>query len=276
MTSPIQRRPDPLPWTERVVSDCIRLPLFSLSTALFGSFSLLLSLVDRTGLWQHRTAAAWARVSLWISGAHVHVRHEERLKQAPIALFVSNHLSYMDTPTIFGKLPFQFRIVARQSLWKIPFIGWHLQRSGQIPVNVENPRASIASLSRGVKTLQAGMPLFIFPEGGRSRSGLLGPFMNGPAYMAIRARVPIVPIALVGTFELLPIHGKRFHPGEVLMIIGSAISTAGYTLKDVDVLTARVSESISDLYYSNTYLRPPATTNENAPLTNERLLPEAP
>jgi 1-acyl-sn-glycerol-3-phosphate acyltransferase len=237
---------------------------------------LLLSLVDRTGLWQHRTAAAWARVSLWISGARVHVRHEERLKQAPIALFVSNHLSYMDTPTIFGKLPFQFRIVARQSLWKIPFIGWHLQRSGQIPVNVENPRASIASLSRGVKTLQAGMPLFIFPEGGRSRSGLLGPFMNGPAYMAIRARVPIVPIALVGTFELLPIHAKRFHPGEVLMIIGSAISTAGYTLKDVDVLTARVSESISDLYYSNTYLRPPATTNENAPLTNERLLPEAP
>ena len=83
-------------------------------------------------------------------------------------MYVSNHLSYMDTPVVLNKLPFQFRILARHDLFKIPFIGWYLQRSGQIPVDSTSLRSTLASLNRGVKALQAGMPLMIFPEGGRS------------------------------------------------------------------------------------------------------------
>ena len=187
----LQERPSPLPLGPRLLSHLVRLPLFILATVVCGSASLIASLFEEDGRRQHRIAQAWARVSLRFAGAPLRVLSAERLRKFPVAVYACNHLSYMDTPAIFAALPFQFRIVARHNLWKIPFIGWHLNRSGQIPVNVSNPRASIASLSGGVKALKAGTPLFIFPEGGRTRTGQAGPFLNGPAFMAVRAQVPL-------------------------------------------------------------------------------------
>ena len=90
---------------------------------------------------------------------------------ATAAVYASNHLSYYDTPVLFAKLPFQFRILAKAPLWKIPFIGWYLERSGQVPIDQSSARAGIASLARGARTLQAGMPMVIFPEGGRACNG---------------------------------------------------------------------------------------------------------
>jgi 1-acyl-sn-glycerol-3-phosphate acyltransferase len=153
----------------------------------------------------------------------------------------------MDTPAIFAALPFQFRILARSDLWKMPFIGWHLNRSGQIPVAVTNPRASITSLTNGVRALKAGMPLFVFPEGGRSLDGQLGPFMSGPAYMAIRAGVPIIPMALVGTYELLPIHTRHFSPRPLELRIGAPIHTTGLTARQSEALTAQLRQAIEEL-----------------------------
>jgi 1-acyl-sn-glycerol-3-phosphate acyltransferase len=246
-------RPDPLPWGERIMSFCLRAPLFFGATAAFGSLSLIASLWDKDGKQQHAIAQRWGRTIVRISGARVTVLGGEHL-DGRVAVYVSNHLSYSDTPVIFGALPFQFRIVARHDLFKLPFIGWHLQRSGQVPVNVTNPRASISSLGGGVKSLRAGMPLFIFPEGGRSESGHLQDFMNGPAFMAIRAGVPIIPMALVGTHELLPIHAAEFHPVPVILAVGEPIETKGYGMKQLDELTARVGEEIARLYYAHSYL----------------------
>jgi 1-acyl-sn-glycerol-3-phosphate acyltransferase len=163
----------------------------------------------------------------------------------------------MDTPVIFGSLPFQFRIVARHDLWKMPFIGGHLRRSGQVSVNVDNPRASISSLGSAVKTLKSGMPLFIFPEGGRTQTGHPSIFLNGPAFMAIRAQVPMVPMALIGTHELLPIHTNQFYPVPITLAIGEPIETTGYTMRQVDELTARLRDEICRLYYAHSYLPTP-------------------
>ena len=88
----------------------------------------------------------------------------ERLHVHETAVYASNHLSYYDTPVLFAKLPFQFRILAKAPLWKIPFIGWYLNRSGQVPIDQTSARSAVASLGRGVKTLQSGMPLVIFPR----------------------------------------------------------------------------------------------------------------
>ena len=189
------------------------------------------------------------------TGAPLHILDAENLQKQAVAVYTCNHMSYMDTPAIFAALPFQFRIVARHELWGVPFIGWHLNRSGQIPVNVGNPRASIASLSGGIKTLRAGMSLFIFPEGGRTQTGLPEPFLNGPAYMAIRAQVPIVPMALVGTYELLPIHTKTFYPVPVMLIAGEPILTKGMTPRDVEALTAELYLAISALYFAHSVIQ---------------------
>jgi 1-acyl-sn-glycerol-3-phosphate acyltransferase len=104
------------------------------------------------------------------------------------------------------RLPFQFRILAKKELWPIAFIGWYLDRSGQIPIDTRNPRATLSSLGVGVKALRSGMPLFVFPEGGRTPTGELQSFLSGAAYLAIRAQVPLVPIALSGVYDLLPMH----------------------------------------------------------------------
>ena len=127
---------------------------------------------------QHQIARIWATVSMRIALSPVEVVGEDNLRRHPVAVYAANHLSYMDTPVLFSAVPFQFRILARQSLWAIPFIGWHLNRSGQIPVDTENPKAS--TLKAGVKALKAGMPLIVFPEGGRTKDGHLAAFMSGP------------------------------------------------------------------------------------------------
>lgn len=254
---PLGPRPDPLPLGERLVSYGVRAPLFFLATGFYGSLALIASLFEKDGQRQHRIAQAWARACVTASGARVSILNPERL-QARTAVYVCNHLSYMDTPVIFSSLPFQFRIVARHDLWKMPFIGWWLRRSGQVPVDVANPRASIASLVSAVRTLRTGMPLFIFPEGGRTETGHLEKFLNGPAFMAIRAQLPLIPMALIGTHELLPIHSGEFHPVPITLVVGEPMETKGLTMKQVDSVTAELEERIGALYYEHSWRKRPA------------------
>jgi 1-acyl-sn-glycerol-3-phosphate acyltransferase len=255
---PLGPRPDPLHLFNRLLSFFFQAPAVFASTAFFGSLSLAASLFEKDGKLQHRIAQAWARTLVAISGCPITILGRENLSKYPVAVYACNHLSYMDTPVIFASMPFQFRIVARHDLWKMPFIGWHLRRSGQVPVNVDNPRASISSLSSAVKTLKSGMPLFIFPEGGRTESGHPNAFLNGPAFMAIRAQVPIVPMALIGTHELLPIHTAQFYPVPITLAIGEPIETAGYSTRQADELTTRLSDEICRLYYAHSHLQTPA------------------
>jgi 1-acyl-sn-glycerol-3-phosphate acyltransferase len=234
------------PLGTRLSSNLVRGPLFFLFTGLFGSMSLAASCTEKDGRRQHAIARCWARTSLWIAGAPVTVIGRENL--LPVAVYASNHTSFMDTPLVFGSLPFQFRILAKQSLWKWPFIGWHLNRSGQIPVDEDTNSSAITGLNRAIRVLKDGMPLFIFPEGGRTKDGQMQVFMKGPAYIAIRGRVPLVPMALIGTYELLPIHTHHFRPRPIKLVIGKPIDSSAYSIRQVDELTTRLRSEILDLY----------------------------
>lgn len=257
--TPLGPRPHPLPLGERIVSFGFRAPLFFLGTGFFGSLALLASIFDRRGRLQHRIARMWARFCVAVSGMRLTIFHGERLT-GETAVYACNHQSYMDTPVIFGWLPFQFRIVARHDLWRMPFIGWYLNRSGQVPVEVDTGRASVASLLSAVRTLKSGMPLFIFPEGGRTEDGHVAKFLHGPAFLAIRAQLPIVPMALAGTWELLPMHSGSFHPVAVTLAVGEPIETRGMTMRQVEELTGLLRERIAELYYEHSWLpRPPFT-----------------
>lgn len=233
-----------LRWLTYLVFD----PLIVLLTSFFGCISLLASLWDRTGRRQHAIARIWAGALLRVTHSPVTVRGREHVADISSAVYVCNHLSYMDTPVLFANLPFQFRIFAKQSLWKLPFIGWHLRRSGQVPVDQTTARNSVASLNRGVSTLREGMPLVLFPEGGRSPTGLPRDFLPGAAYMALRAQVPLVPVTLVGTYELLPMHVYALRPRPLELILGKPIATAGLTTRDAGALTERAYEVITQTY----------------------------
>jgi 1-acyl-sn-glycerol-3-phosphate acyltransferase len=219
----------------------------TLATVLCGSASLLVSFVDKRGSAQHRIARLWARSLLFFAGCSLYVRGEENLRKHPVAVYASNHTSYMDTPVVFGALPFQFRILAKKELWPIAFIGWYLDRSGQIPIDTRNPRATLSSLGVGVKALRSGMPLFVFPEGGRTPNGELQNFLSGAAYLAIRAQVPLVPIALTGVYSLLPMRTRHLYPGELTLAAGEAIETRGMTVHQTEELTERLRDAIRGL-----------------------------
>jgi 1-acyl-sn-glycerol-3-phosphate acyltransferase len=219
-------------------------------TAFFGTLALIASVWAKTGRTQHRIAQVWARSCLWISGAKLTVRGGENLLRERVAVYAANHTSYMDTPVIFGALPFQFRILAKKELWSMPFIGWYLNRSGQIPVDTDNRRATLSSLSAGVRALRTGMPLFVFPEGSRTPDGELKTFLAGAAFLAIRAQVPVVPVALSGVYDLLPIHNSHFYPCSVTLMAGEPIDTSGMTPRQVDELTERLRGEIARMLES--------------------------
>ena len=244
----MRQRPEPMPLLAQWHSNIFRAPLFFLVTGFFGTMALIASIWAKTGRTQHRIAQVWARACLSVSGARLAVHGAENLGRCPVAVYAANHTSYMDTPVIFGTLPFQFRILAKKELWTMPFIGWYLARSGQIPVETEG--ASLSSLSAGVKALRAGMPLFVFPEGSRTPDGTMQEFLSGAAFLAIRAQVPVVPIALKGVYDLLPIHTKHFFPCDMTLTAGEPIETKGMTLRQADELTAeiegRIAEMLSD------------------------------
>ncbi len=225
-------------------------PMVGLATIFFGCISLIAGVWDSSGRQQHYIAHLWAHTLLRIALSPVELVHPERLLQHQTAVYASNHLSYYDTPVLFAKLPFQFRILAKAPLWKIPFIGWYLNRSGQVPVDQTSARSAIASLGRAVKTLQSGLPMVIFPEGGRAWNGELQNMVAGAAWMAIKAQVPIVPLTLVGTYELLPIHTYALRPRPLKLIVGDPIPTTGMSPKQADELTQRLFAIITETYIS--------------------------
>lgn len=240
-------RPNPLPRFYVWLTNGLLGPLLLLATAICATTALLVSLVDKKGRVQHRIARLWARCGVRISSSKLVIEGAENLRKHPVAVYTSNHTSYMDTPVIFASLPFQFRILAKKDLWHWPLIGWYLQRSGRMPIDIENPHASLASLGGAVKALRAGMPLFVFPEGGRTVTGELRPFLSGAAYLAVRAQVPLVPIALAGVFDLLPIHTRHFYPGKLIVRVGVPIETKGMTVRQIGELTERLRAATGEL-----------------------------
>lgn len=243
----MSRRPNPLPRFYRWRSNTLQAPFFFLATAICGTAALLVSLVEKRGRVQHRIARIWARAALWSSWSPLAVEGEENLRKQPVAVYASNHTSYMDTPVIFASLPFQFRILAKKELWQIPFIGWYLQRSGQMPIDTEKPQGARSSLGDAVKALRTGMPLFVFPEGRRTLDGGLNPFLSGAAYLAIRAQVPLVPIALTGVYDLLPMHTHHFYPGKLTMRVGEPMETKGMTMRQTGELNDRLRAAIEEM-----------------------------
>ena len=223
-------------------------PLIVLSTVFFGSGSILISLFESTGNPTLRLARIWARTLLWFTNVRVEVEGLEKIDPQGRYVFCCNHLSYMDTPAVLANIPVQFRFLAKEELFKIPFMGTHLRQAGHVPVPLDDPRAALKVMTHAAQLLQSrAISLLIFPEGGRSEDGNLQPFKEGAAYVAIKAQAPLVPIALIGTHEVLPMHEKIFCSGKVRLRIADPIPTVGKVLKDRDTLTAAVREKVVEL-----------------------------
>jgi 1-acyl-sn-glycerol-3-phosphate acyltransferase len=222
---------------------CITAPLIVLATIAFGLVSLIISLFETSGRRQIAVARSWARFLLWGSGVKVKVEGLEKIVSDGSYVFVSNHLSYMDTPVILANIPVQFRFLAKSGLFQIPLLGTHLARAGHIPVPRDDARAAVKTMTIAAHAIrERGISLLVFPEGGRSHTGELASFKEGAAYIAIRAGASLVPIALQGTRAVLPFGSGHVRSGPVTMRIGDPIPTDGARLQD----RGRITEELRD------------------------------
>jgi 1-acyl-sn-glycerol-3-phosphate acyltransferase len=220
-------------------------PLIVLATIVFASVSLAASIYDPGKRKQAAIARGWARVLLWVSGVKVKVEGLEKISRDGSYVFVSNHLSYMDTPVVLASIPVQFRFLAKRGLFQIPFLGWHLARAGHIAVPREDARAAVKTMNVAAQVVrEQAISLLIFPEGGRSREGSLGEFKEGAAFIAVRAGVPLVPMCLKGTREVLPFGSGHIRSGTVIMRIGDPIPTRESSDRDRARLTAELRSRI--------------------------------
>jgi len=218
----------------------------ALSTIVCGTMSLVLALFRLPQRYQIEMGRSWAKSLLWISRTKVEIHGIEKIDPNGSYVFVSNHLSYMDTPVVFSSIPVQFRFLAKKGLFQIPFLGWHLHTAGHIPVPREDPRSSLRTLSRAAELIQThSISLLIFPEGGRTMDGELHDFKDGAAYLAIKAQAPLVPLALIGTREILPMGSATIRHGHVRLQVGDPIPTAGMTLHDRKRLTEAAREQVA-------------------------------
>lgn len=220
-------------------------PLIILVTVAYGSVSLLVSFFDQDGTRQMRVARAWSRMLLRIAGVVVTVEGLDNIDLQGSYIFAANHASYMDTPVVLANIPVRFRFLAKEALFRIPLLGGHLKRAGHIPVPKENPREAVRTMTEAGRVIrERGISLLIFPEGGRSLTGLQE-FREGAGYIAIKAGAAIVPVAITGTLQILPMHSIHVKPGRVLLRIGRPIPTGGLSLRDRAAVTKAARDSIS-------------------------------
>ena len=223
-------------------------PLIILCTIAYGSVNLVVSLFESTGRMQVTIARAWARMLLRVSFVRLRIEGLEKIDPKGSYVFVANHLSYMDTPSILAAIPVQFRFMAKKGLFKIPFLGYHLSRAGHISVPRDNPREAVKSMAEAGRIIrERGISILIFPEGGRASNAKLQPFREGAFYIAINAGVQVVPVSISGSEKVLPFGSGTVSPGSILVRIGDPVPTAGLTAKDRGALALKLHEAVYQL-----------------------------
>jgi len=237
-------------WLSRLRSYFILDPLIWLYTLVLGLVALPGGLFDRSGRRLHWFSRAWSWLIMKTILSPVKVTGLDKIDTSKPHVYAVNHASAMDIPVLYVNLPFQFRILFKKELLAYPVVGWQLKRSGQVCIDQQKPTNSLAAIRSAVKSLKAGMPLVIYPEGGRTPDGEIKPFLPGAFFLAIKAQVDIVPVALVGTYELLPMNTYHVKCRPLEMRVGEPISTAGLTMRDMDAVSAKVHKAIEDLYYA--------------------------
>jgi 1-acyl-sn-glycerol-3-phosphate acyltransferase len=218
------------------------IPLISIYTIVLGTLSVASSLFERHGHFAHWCARTWSKLILVTTGVRVHLSGLDRLDLGRTYVFVSNHQSIYDIPIIFASLPYQVRIIAKESLGRFPFLGWHLRRTGHLLVDRRDPDRT-AILASWKALVANGLSLIVFPEGTRSVDGRVGRFRAGSFLLALEAGLSIVPISVSGSRHVMRKGRLMTCPGEVSLTVHEPLRMPvleSPTIRDARELAARV------------------------------------
>jgi 1-acyl-sn-glycerol-3-phosphate acyltransferase len=220
------------------------IPAVALYTIALGAASLVSALFDRSGDFAHRCARAWASLILRTTGVRVRVNGVSRIDPSRSYVFAANHQSIYDIPIVVTSLPSQLRFVAKQSLGRIPFLGWHLRLAGHLLVDRQNPGPGI--VKKMAKLVGERHSLIVFPEGTRSVDGTVAKFKGGSFVFALDAGMPIVPISIAGSRHVMAKGRLMVCPGEVTVTVHEPIDTSGTGRDSVRELADRVRDIVRE------------------------------
>jgi 1-acyl-sn-glycerol-3-phosphate acyltransferase len=200
------------------------IPAIGVYTIVLGTLSIVSSLFERNGHFAHWCARTWSRLILVTTGVRVAVAGLDRLEPGRTYVFVANHQSIYDIPILFWSLPYQLRIIAKESLGHLPFLGWHLRRTGHLLVDRRHLERS-RIFGWASRLTSNGLSLIVFPEGTRSRDGRVARFKGGGFLLALQAGLPIVPLSIVGSRHVMLKGRLTTYPGSVRLVVHDPIDT---------------------------------------------------
>lgn len=221
--------------------------VFVVITGGFAAAAMVTSIVRPGSDACFRIGKIWARILLRVSGTRVTSDGAESVPWNRPCVFISNHQSIVDIWALFPLLPDHTRFVAKRSLFFIPVFGWALALGGFIPIDRGNRTRAMRSLELAAERIRGGRSVLMFAEGTRSRDGRLLPFKRGAFHLALRAGVPVVPIAVSGSGAVLPAGTMRVVSGPVRVAFAPPVDLAPYLPSDTDGLSARVRSEILNL-----------------------------
>jgi len=209
-------------------------------TSLGSFWGLFLRLLDPSGDRVLDLARAWSGWVTSFAGVKIEVDNRAKLVADQPYVFVANHASSLDIWAMFLVIPRRMRMIAKKQLARIPLFGWGMWAGRFIFIDRQNGVAARRSIDLAGERIHNGESVLLFPEGTRTRDGSLGPFKKGSFHLAVKAGVPIVPVALRGTRELMPRGSILLRAGTVKAIVGEPIATQGLSDEERATLNERV------------------------------------
>lgn len=219
-----------------------------LSTICLGLTVIVIAMFSKGGNVAHQVARLWARSILLVSRVQVEIEGLEHIPQGRSCIIMPNHQSNFDIPVLLGRLPVQFRWLAKQELFKIPIFGRGMRGCGYISIDRSNRKRAFASLKEAARKIREGVSVLIFPEGTRSEDGKIRSFKKGGFVLAVDAGVPIVPVVIFGTRSIMPKGRLMIKSRGVRMQLLAPIDSSDYTRKTKDELMEKVRRTICDTF----------------------------
>jgi 1-acyl-sn-glycerol-3-phosphate acyltransferase len=222
----------------------IVIPGSMLSTFVWGSLAIVLSVLINPSVASIISGTAWARTNIWLTPVLVRVRGREHIQKGQSYVVVSNHQSQYDIFVLYGWLGLDFKWVMKQELRQFPVLGKACASLGHIFIDRSDRTAAIESINAAKQKIQNGTSVIFFPEGTRSKTGQVGTFKKGAFKMALDLGIPLLPITIAGTRDILPTGTLDIFPGKADLIIHPPVPVEGYTEENLNELILVVRDII--------------------------------
>jgi len=207
--------------------------------------SFIVSFFDKDGTLIHRKCAVpWGKTILFICGVKIRVKGVENIRKDTPCIYMSNHQSYFDIFALLAGLPVDFKFIMKKELMGIPILGTAMKRAGYISLDREDSRKAIVSENMAADRIRNGASVLIFPEGTRSKDGIVGEFKKGGFHLAMKAGCDIVPLAIAKSRDIVPKGSLKVNKGVIYFNIGKAIPVTGYSKREMPLLMAKVRDTV--------------------------------